>query len=161
MASKIINMRVNGRDEALVVDGLTTLQSVLRDKLDYTSVKDGCAQGGCGACSVIVDGEVRLSCLTPVHEVDGGEVTTLEGLNQSNSIAALQRQFIEKYAAQCGFCTPGMIVAIAALLGKNPRPSRDEIVEALSGNICRCTGYLPIIEAVEGAVAEMSGGAGD
>jgi|TARA_B100000809_G_C14873557_1_gene436450 carbon-monoxide dehydrogenase small subunit len=161
MASKIVNLRVNGRDEELVVSSLVTLQEVLRNRLDYTSVKDGCTQGGCGSCSVIIDGELRLSCLTPVQEVDGCEVETLEGLNQSNSINALQQKFIEKYAAQCGFCTPGMMVAIKALLDKNPSPSRDEISEAIAGNICRCTGYLPIIEAVEGVVAEMSGAAGD
>ena len=161
MASTIVNFKINGRDEAVVVDRLKTLQHVLRDQLDYTSVKDGCSQGGCGSCSVIVDGELRLSCLTPVQEVGGSEVTTLEGLNQSNSIASLQQKFVEKFAAQCGFCTPGMMVAIKALLDRNPNPSRDEITEALAGNICRCTGYLPIIEAVEGVVAEMSGASGD
>ncbi len=161
MASKIVSLRVNGKTEELVVGALTSLQHVLRDELDYTSVKDGCSQGGCGSCSVIIDGELRLSCLTPVQEVDGSEVTTLEGLNQNNSITALQQQFVEKYAAQCGYCTPGMMIAVKALLDKNPNPSREEIAEALAGNICRCTGYLPIIEAVQSVVAEMSGAAGD
>lgn len=160
MASKIVNMRVNGRDEELVVSALTMLQDVLRDKLDYTSVKNGCSQGGCGSCSVIIDGELRLSCLTPVQEADGCEVTTLEGLNQSNSINALQQKFVEKYAAQCGFCTPGMMVAIKALLDSNANPSRDEIGEALAGNICRCTGYLPIIEAVASAARKLAKGNG-
>ncbi len=161
MASGIVSIKVNGRAEEVIAGAVTTLQDVLRNNLDYTSVKDGCSQGGCGACSVIVDGELRLSCLTPVQEVDGSEVVTLEGLNLSNSITALQQKFIEKYAAQCGFCTPGMMVAITALLDRNANPSRDEIAEALAGNICRCTGYLPIIEAVESVVAEMAGTAGD
>ncbi len=161
MASGIVSIKVNGRAEEVIAGAVTTLQDVLRNDLDYTSVKDGCSQGGCGACSVIVDGELRLSCLTPVQEVDGSEVVTLEGLNLSNSITALQQKFIEKYAAQCGFCTPGMMVAITALLDRNANPSRDEIAEALAGNICRCTGYLPIIEAVESVVAEMAGTAGD
>ena len=161
MASRIVSLKVNGHNEEFVVSAMTSLQDILRDTLNYTSVKEGCRQGGCGSCSVIVDGELRLSCLTPVQEVDGSEVTTLEGLNQSNSINALQQQFVEKYAAQCGFCTPGMMVAIKALLDRNPNPSREEITEALAGNVCRCTGYLPIIEAVEGVVAEMSGASGD
>lgn len=161
MASGIVSIKVNGRAEEVIAGAVTTLQDVLRNNLDYTSVKDGCSQGGCGACSVIVDGELRLSCLTPVQEVDGSEVVTLEGLNLSNSITALQQKFIEKYAAQCGFCTSGMMVAITALLDRNANPSRDEIAEALAGNICRCTGYLPIIEAVESVVAEMAGTAGD
>ncbi len=161
MASGIVSIKVNGRAEEVIAGAVTTLQDVLRNNLDYTSVKDGCSQGGCGACSVIVDGELRLSCLTLVQEVDGSEVVTLEGLNLSNSITALQQKFIEKYAAQCGFCTPGMMVAITALLDRNANPSRDEIAEALAGNICRCTGYLPIIEAVESVVAEMAGTAGD
>lgn len=161
MASKIVSLKVNGKTEELVVGALMTLQDVLRDTLNYTSVKEGCRQGGCGSCSVIIDGELRLSCITPIQEADGREVTTLEGLNQSNSIMALQQQFVEKYAAQCGFCTPGMLVAIKALLDKNPNPDREEIVEALAGNICRCTGYLPIIEAVESVVTKMSGASGD
>jgi len=161
MTSRIVNFKANGKTEELVIGALTTLQDVLRDTLDYTSVKEGCRQGGCGSCSVIVDGELRLSCLTPIQEVDGCEVTTLEGLNQSNSITALQEQFVEKYAAQCGFCTPGMMVAIKALLDRNPNPDREDIVEALAGNICRCTGYLPIIEAVENVAAGMSGASGD
>lgn len=161
MASKIVSLTVNGQPTEIIAGALTTLQRVLRDELDYTSVKDGCSQGGCGSCSVIIDGELRLSCLTPVQEVDGSDVTTLEGLNQNNSITALQQQFVEKYAAQCGFCTPGMMIAVKALLDDNANPSRDEIAEALAGNVCRCTGYLPIIEAVQSAVAEMSGASDD
>ena len=160
MASRIVSLKVNGKTEELVVGALMTLQDVLRDTLDYTSVKEGCRQGGCGSCSVIVDGELRLSCLTPIQEVDGCEVTTLEGLNQSNSITALQEQFVEKYAAQCGFCTPGMMVAIKALLDRNPNPDREDIVEALAGNICRCTGYVSIIDAIleAGVRLQSSGG---
>lgn len=157
MASKAVRLSVNGRDEELLVQPLTMLSDVLRDRLELNSVKVGCAKGGCGSCSVIVDGELRLSCLTPVEAIDGCEIVTVEGLNESNSIVPLQDAFIEKYAAQCGFCTSGMIMAIKALLDRNPKPSRNDIAEAISGNMCRCTGYLPIIEAAEQAAAILSG----
>lgn len=161
MVSKVVRLRVNGRNEEVLADGLTTLQDVLRENLDLlNSVKDGCTQGGCGSCSVLVDGELWLSCMAPVADVEGCEITTLEGLMGSNSFAAIQQCFIEKSAAQCGYCTPGMMVAVAALLDKNHNPSRDEIMEALSGNTCRCTGYLPIVEAVEAAAAQLSGPSG-
>ncbi len=160
MAAKILSLNVNGQDETILCDGLTTLQEVLRDQLGLlTSVKDGCTQGGCGSCSVLVDGELWLSCLAPVAALAGRAVMTLEGLKQSAGIAAIQQSFIDNSAAQCGFCTPGMILTVKALLDANPEPSHDEILEALSGNLCRCTGYLPIIEAVKDAAARLSGGA--
>jgi carbon-monoxide dehydrogenase small subunit len=157
MQSKLVRLKVNGRDEGVVVAPLSTLLAALRDELQMNSVKSGCEQGGCGSCSVLVDGELRLSCLTPIEAVEGCEVTTLEGLNESNSMAALQESFIANYAAQCGYCTPGMLMAVQALLNRNAKPSRDEIEEALAGNICRCTSYVPIIDAVESAAAELSG----
>jgi carbon-monoxide dehydrogenase small subunit len=157
MASKLVRLRVNGRNEELMVAPIATLLSVLRDELQLTSVKSGCAQGGCGSCSVLVDGELRFSCLTPVEGVERCEIITLEGLNQNNSIAPIQQSFIENYAAQCGFCTPGMLIAVKALLDRKPNPSRDEIIEALSGNFCRCTSYLPIVSAVESAARVLSG----
>ncbi|MDP7641966.1 MAG: (2Fe-2S)-binding protein [Alphaproteobacteria bacterium] len=160
MTAKSVSLTVNGREEYIAADGLTTLQQVLRETLDYNSVKDGCTQGSCGACTVLVDGELRIACLLPAGGLQGAEVTTLEGLNQSNSSAVIQQSFVEHSAAQCGFCTSGMIVSAQALLDENPAPSRDEIMEAISGNICRCTGYLPIIEAVASAARKLAKGNG-
>jgi carbon-monoxide dehydrogenase small subunit len=160
VTAKPIRLTVNGREEQVVVEGLTTLQQILRDTLAYGSVKDGCTQGGCGACSVLVNGELRLACLLPAGGLDGAEVTTLEGLDASNSAGIVQQSFVEHSAAQCGFCTAGMIVSAHALLAENPTPSRDEIMEAISGNLCRCTGYLPIIEAVESAARKLAKGEG-
>jgi len=160
MTAKRVRITVNGREEFVAADGLTTLQQVLRETLDYNSVKDGCTQGGCGACSVLVNGELRLACLLPVAGLEGSEITTLEGLNESNSASVIQESFVDHSAAQCGFCTSGMIVSAKALLDENPAPSRDEIMEAISGNLCRCTGYLPIIEAVESAARKLAKGTG-
>lgn len=160
MTAKRIRITVNGREEFVAADGLTTLQQILRETLDYNSVKDGCTQGGCGACSVLVNGELGLACLLPMAGLEGAEVTTLEGLNESNSAGVIQQSFVDHSAAQCGFCTSGMIVSAKALLDENPAPSRDEIMEAISGNLCRCTGYLPIIEAVESAARKLAKGNG-
>jgi len=157
MTAKVVRFNVNGRDQAVMAAPIETLLSVLRDGLGLSSVKSGCAQGGCGSCSVLVDGELRLACLTPAENVEGSNIVTLEGLNESNSMATIQQSFIDNYAAQCGFCTPGMLVAVTALLESNPKPSRDEIMEALAGNICRCTSYLPIVDAVESAARKLSG----
>jgi len=156
MDDKLIRLTVNGRDEAVVIQPLATLQDVLRDTLELTAVKSGCSQGGCGSCSVLVDGELRLSCLTLAERAEGAEVTTLEGLNETNAIVPLQQAFVENYAAQCGYCTAGMVMAAKALLDRNPAPSRDEIVEGLSGNLCRCTGFAPIVRAVQQAAEALS-----
>ena len=156
MEDKLIRLTVNGRDEAVVIRPLATLQDVLRDNLELNAVKSGCSQGGCGSCSVLVDGELQLSCLTLAERAEGAEVTTLEGLNETNAIVPLQEAFVENYAAQCGYCTAGMVVAAKALLDRNPAPSRDEIVEGLSGNLCRCTGFAPIIRAVQQAAQALS-----
>ncbi|MDP6589094.1 MAG: (2Fe-2S)-binding protein [Alphaproteobacteria bacterium] len=160
MTAKRVSLTVNGRGENIAADGLTTLQQVLREALDYNSVKDGCTQGSCGACSVLVDGELRIACLLPAGGLQGAEVTTLEGLNARNSTSVIQQSFVEHSAAQCGFCTSGMIVSAQALLDENPAPSRDEIMEAISGNMCRCTGYLPIVEAVTSAARKLAKGDG-
>ncbi len=160
MTGKLISLTVNGSKEHVAADGFITLQQVLRETLDYSSVKDGCTQGSCGACSVLVNGELRIACLLPVAGLDGAEITTLEGLNQSNSARVVQESFVEHSAAQCGYCTSGMIVSAHALLAENPAPSRDDIMEAISGNLCRCTGYLPIIEAVESAARKLAKGEG-
>ena len=156
MDDKLIRLTVNGRDEAVVIQPLATLQDVLRDTLELTAVKSGCSQGGCGSCSVLVDGELRLSCLTLAERAEGAEVTTLEGLNETNAIVPLQQAFVENYAAQCGYCTAGMVMAAKALLDRNPAPSRDEIIEGLSGNLCRCTGFAPIVRAVQQAAEALS-----
>lgn len=136
-----------------MVAPMTTLQSVLRDQLGHTSVKEGCRQGGCGSCTVLVDGEPMVSCLLPVQDVAGRRVTTLEGLTPAQGLHPVQRAFLDANGFQCGYCTPGMELVAKALLDHNPAPSREEIVDALSGNVCRCTGYGSIIDAIAAAAA--------
>jgi aerobic carbon-monoxide dehydrogenase small subunit len=140
---------VNGVEHEIRSDALTPLLRVLREELHITSPKAGCEQGGCGACTVLVDGESRRSCLTPLAAIDGAEVTTLEGLSNGVDLAPIQQAFYDLYAAQCGFCSPGMMMASTALLKTTPDASREQIMEALEGHICRCTGYVKIIDAVE------------
>jgi len=153
MASKIVTFVLNGRETEVMVKPLTTMQVVLRDKLGYNATKVGCKEGACGTCTILVDGEPMLSCLLPAEDVEGRQVTTLEGLTPVDGLHPLQQAFFDNYATQCGYCTPGMIMVAKALLDHNPSPTREEIVDALSGNLCRCTGYEPIIRAVE-VVAE-------
>ena len=158
MASKIIAFTLNGRPiEVLVKQPLMTLQTLLREELGYTATKAGCRQGGCGSCTVLVNGEPMASCLLPVQDVAGQEVTTLEGITPNHGLHPLQEAFFENSAIQCGYCSPGMIMVSKALLDHNPHPSRQEIVEALSGNHCRCTGYEPIVRAVKDAAERMKG----
>jgi carbon-monoxide dehydrogenase small subunit len=157
MTSRIINFTLNGRQVEALAKPMTTLQSLLRDQLGFTATKSGCRQGGCGSCTVLVNGEPMTSCLLPVEDIDGEAVTTLEGLSSPNGLHPIQESFHEGFAAQCGYCTPGMIVVSKALLDRNPHPSRDEIVAALTGNYCRCTGYEPILRAVEDAARRMNG----
>jgi len=151
MTAKIVTFKLNSRLVDVVAKPLTTLQTVLREHLGYTATKAGCRQGGCGSCSVLVNGEPMLSCLLPVEDVEGMEVTTLEGLTLDGQLHPLQESFFEEFAIQCGYCTPGMIVVGKALLDRNPHPDRHEIVLALTGNYCRCTGYEPIIRAIQKA----------
>lgn len=158
MAVKIASFRLNGRDIDVLVQPLTTLQSLLREQLGYTATKIGCKQGGCGSCTVLVDGAPVPSCLIPVEDVNGREVTTLEGITpDTGDLHPIQEAFFEKFAVQCGYCSPGMILVSKALLDQNPKPSRQEIIEALTGNVCRCTGYEPIIQAIETAAERMNG----
>jgi len=152
MDKVIVTFELAGRDVDVMVSPMTTLQSVLRNQLGHTAVKDGCRQGGCGSCTVLVDGEPMMSCLLPVEDVAGRSVITLEGITPTDGLHPIQQAFLDANGYQCGYCTPGMIVVAKALLDHNPSPSRDEVVDALSGNVCRCTGYLPIIEAIESAV---------
>jgi aerobic carbon-monoxide dehydrogenase small subunit len=144
-----MNLIVNGIEHDIVSAPLTPLLHVLRDELDITSPKAGCQQGGCGTCTVLVDGEPRRSCLTAVAAVDGAEIMTLEGLGEPDELTPVQAAFYNHYAAQCGFCTPGMVIAASALLERKGGPvERDEVLEALSGHYCRCTGYVKIVDAV-------------
>jgi len=156
MGSKIVNFTLNGREIDVMVKPLTTLQKLLREQLSYTATKEGCKQGGCGSCTVLVNGEPMMSCLLPVEDVEGQTVMTLEGLGVNGSLHTLQEVFFENYAVQCGYCTPGMLMVSNALLNHNPSPKRDEIVEALTGNFCRCTGYEPIIQAIQIAAQRLS-----
>jgi carbon-monoxide dehydrogenase small subunit len=147
--------KLNGKTTALAAEPLTTLRDALRDQLHFHATKAGCGQGGCGSCTVLVNGEPTLSCLLPLALAEGQSVTTLEGIGAPGRLHPLQQAFDDHFAAQCGYCTSGMILAAKALLDQNPRPSREEIAKALCGNLCRCTGYQPIIEAVEDAAQRM------
>ena len=153
MASVIVGFELSGQEVEVMVAPMTTLQSVLRNQLGHTSVKEGCRQGGCGSCTVLVDGEPMVSCLLPVEDVAGRRVTTLEGLTPAEDLHPVQRAFLDANGFQCGYCTPGMEMLTKALLDHNPTPTRDEIVDALAGNVCRCTGYEPVIRAIEAAAA--------
>jgi carbon-monoxide dehydrogenase small subunit len=144
MPSEIFEFSLNGRPTEVMAGPLATVSHVLREQLGLRAAKTGCRQGGCGSCTVMVDGELALSCLLPVANVAGRSVTTLEGWSDD----PLQRVFHERFAVQCGFCAPGMLMAARALLDRNPSPSREEIAEALVGNVCRCTGYESIIDAI-------------
>ena len=157
MAKKIVTFMLNERETDVIARPLQTLQDLLRTELDFTATKSGCKQGGCGSCTVLVDGEPMLSCLLPVEDVAGKAVTTLEGLTPSDGLHPVQEAFFEEYGTQCGYCTPGMIIVSTALLKHNPAPTREQIVDALAGNYCRCTGYDPIINAVSAAVHKMNG----
>ena len=151
-----LQFTVNGVEQAEFVESGALLADVLRDKLGLTATKIGCAQGTCGACTVMVDGAPHLSCLIPAERVEGRAVETLEGLAGSE-LHPLQRAFADGFAVQCGFCTSGMILSAKWLLDRNPDPSRADVIDAISGNICRCTGYEPIIDAVLAAAADMRG----
>lgn len=134
-----------------MVQPMTTLQAVLRGQLGQTAVKEGCRQGGCGSCTVLLDGEPMLSCLLPVEDVAGRTVTTVESITPVDGLHPIQQAFIDENAYQCGYCTPGMVMISKALLDRTDHPSRAEIADALAGNLCRCTGYEPIIAAVTAA----------
>lgn len=144
-----ITFKLNGRPAAVVANPLDNLRDVLREKLDVLTVKAGCGQGGCGSCTVLLNGEPVASCLTPVVNAQGQEITTLEGIGTPKQLHPLQQAFYDNFAAQCGYCSSGMITVAKALLDHNPHPTREQIVAALAGNVCRCTGYVPIIEAIE------------
>ena len=155
-----MELKVNGVRHDVLSPPLTSLLDVLREELLVTSPKAGCEQGGCGACTVHVDGRPRRSCLLPVAALDGAEITTVEGLSDGEDLSVVQIAFHEHYAAQCGFCTSGFVMAAEALVAGG-EAGRDEILEALSGHICRCTGYAKIVEAVGAASRGDVGGGED
>ena len=148
---------VNGEPRAVAFPGHHTLLEVLREELGLTGTKHGCELGECGTCTVLVDGKPVLSCLLLAAEAVGQRVETVEALQEGNRLHPLQAAFADLGAAQCGYCTPGILMAAKALLATNPRPSRQEVSAALAGNLCRCTGYIKILEAVEGAAALLRG----
>lgn len=154
---ELIHLRVNAENFDVYVPVHKTLLEVLREDLNLTGTKHGCELGECGTCTVLVDGEPILSCLTLPVEVQGRDIMTAEGLASGNELSELQMAFAELGAAQCGYCTPGMLLSGTALLAHNPLPSRQEVRESLSGNLCRCTGYSKIVDAVQLAGARLSG----
>jgi 4-hydroxybenzoyl-CoA reductase subunit gamma len=153
---RVLTLDVNGRRRDVAAADNTLLIEVLRDTLGLTGTKQGCDGGECGACTVLVDDEPRLACITLAASVEGRKVETIEGLARAGRIGALQRAFHERLGTQCGFCTPGMVMAAEALLRREPRPSEAQIREALAGNLCRCTGYVKIVESVQAAAGERA-----
>jgi carbon-monoxide dehydrogenase small subunit len=154
MAYHSIVVTVNGAQECMQVPSNMTLLQVLREKLALTGTKNGCEAGECGACTVLVDGEPVNSCMVLAVEADGREVITVEGLASGGGLSPLQQAFVAHNAVQCGFCTPGMLISATALLHRNPNPSEAEIKAALVGNLCRCTGYVRIIDAIQSVAAQ-------
>ncbi len=153
----LVRFRLNGKPTALTVDSGRALLWVLRSDLGLTGTKYGCGAGHCGACTVLVGEEAVRSCAVPVRQVQGREVTTIEGLARSGTLHPLQKAFMENDGLQCGFCTPGMIMNAYSLLRDNPRPSRSQILEGMEGNLCRCAAHKRIVEAIQAAAREMRG----
>ncbi len=151
-----ISLYVNGELHRLEVEPNTLLLNLLRDRLGLTGAKYGCGIGECGACTVLLDGEAVLACMTLAVDCDGRRVETVEGLSQGEELHPIQRAYLEEAAVQCGFCTPGFILTTKALLSENPHPSEEEIRAYLKGNLCRCTGYVSIVKAVQRAAQELS-----
>ena len=158
VASSIVTLTVNGEEREFLAKPGTTLLLALREQLELTGAKRGCAQGTCGACVVLVDGEPVPSCLIPVETIDGATVRTVEGLANGAGLSPLQAAFVEGFATQCGFCTAGMLLSATALLAENPAPTRDDVVRAISGNGCRCTGYAAIVDAILAAAERQRTG---
>ena len=156
---KSVSFTLNGKAVTMKVDEERSLLWVLRTDLDLTGTKFGCGEGWCRVCNVLVDGKVRASCQTPVKEVAGRKVVTIEGLSKNGKLHPLQDAFIKHDALQCGFCTPGMIIRAVALLDQNPEPTHREIIDGMNENLCRCGAHVRIIQAIETAAREMKGGA--
>ena len=156
MEKRLLKLKVNEEDYEVYAEPWHTLQDVLRDELGFTGTKRGCDSGYCGACTVLVDGKAIKSCVVLARHVQGKAITTVEGLANNGELDTIQQAFIDKFAIQCGFCTSGMLLSAKALLMENPKPSRDDIKEAIKGNLCRCTGYKRIVEAIQTAAERAS-----
>jgi carbon-monoxide dehydrogenase small subunit len=145
---RLIELNVNGELYEVAIQQHRTLAEVLREELDLIGTKEACNEGDCGSCTVILDGKTVTACLTLAVEADGKEITTIQGIADGSELSPLQQKFIDHGAIQCGFCTPGMIMSATALLEENPNPTEDEVRMGIAGNICRCTGYTKIVEAI-------------
>jgi len=143
-----VNFKINGEERSVEGFGMARLLDVLREQLHLTGTKEGCGEGECGACTVVIDGRIVNSCLVPAAQANGAEITTIEGVAVDGELHAVQQAFIDHGGAQCGICTPGMVLAAVDLLKRNPQPSESEIRNGLAGNLCRCTGYMKIFESV-------------
>jgi aerobic carbon-monoxide dehydrogenase small subunit len=161
MKKQLLTMLVNGNEIDVAVTPNTTLLEVLRDDLGLTGVKEGCSEGVCGACTVLMNGAPIRSCLTLALEAEGASVTTIEGLASRGKLHPVQQAFIDQGAVQCGFCTPGMILSSKALLDRSPHPTDDDIKTALAGNFCRCTGYKKILDAVRSVATQSTAETGE
>lgn len=159
MSQHAVTINVNGVERSDSVPARLTLADFLRERLGLTATHLACEHGVCGACTVLVDGQTARACLLLTVQADGSEVTTLEGLSEGDELGPIEQAFWAKHGMQCGFCTPGFIMTISEMLDENPNPTREEIIEGLGGNLCRCTGYVKIVEAVEEAVSLRGGGA--
>ena len=151
-----ITLTVNGTERTVVTDSQRSLLDVLREDLNVTGPKYGCGEGQCGACSVLIDGKRVLSCITPAVSADGKKITTIEGLAEGGALHPVQQAFLDEGAMQCGYCTSGMILTAVALLKENPKPTDEQIVEWMNGNICRCNGYVKIVKAVRRAAEKIA-----
>ncbi|HWK63850.1 MAG TPA: (2Fe-2S)-binding protein [Rhizobiaceae bacterium] len=155
MGKSVVSVVINGAEREMLVAPGATLLEALREGQGLTGTRRGCEQGACGSCTVLVDGKPMMSCLLPIETIEGAAITTVEGLTPAAGLHPIQEAFLEGFATQCGFCTPGMIMATAGLLAENPEPTREDAIRAISGNICRCTGYEAIIDAVMDAAARL------
>ena len=155
MDKELITLNVNGEPYEALVKPNSTLLDMLRDQLELTGAKRGCDAGDCGSCTVIMNGRPVNACLVLALKADGAEITTIEGLAEGTELHPIQEAFVECGTIQCGFCTPGMVLSAKALLDRNPRPTEDEIKTGISGNLCRCTGYIKIVEAIQAASQKM------
>ena len=160
VGEKVVQLKVNGAKREVIVYPNETLLDVLREKLGLTGTKNGCSAGDCGACTVLIDEKPMTSCLLLAIECEGKDILTIEGLAnpKTGELHPIQKAFIENHAIQCGFCTPGIILAAKALLDNNPTPTQEEIMEAINGHICRCTGYISIIKSISAAAEKMRKG---
>ena len=155
----VVHCEVNGEPRQALADPRDTLLILLRDRLGLTGTKEGCSNGNCGSCTVLMDGAPVCACLVLAGEAEGAQITTIEGVADGNDLHPVQKALIEHGGTQCGFCTPGIVISAVALLAENPRPSDGQIRHAIAGNICRCTGYDKIVAAIAAAASEMQGGA--